>query len=47
MNREDFEIFDNELIYFDNAATTMKPRKVVDKIVEYYTKYTSNAHRGD
>ena len=47
MNRDDFEIFDQELIYFDNAATTMKPRKVVDKIVEYYTKYTSNAHRGD
>lgn len=47
MNREDFEIFDTNLIYFDNAATTMKPKKVVNKIVDYYTKYTSNAHRGD
>ena len=47
MNRDDFEIFDQDLIYFDNAATTMKPKKVVNKIVEYYTKYTSNAHRGD
>ena len=47
MNREDFEIFNDGLIYFDNAATTQKPRSVVDSIVEYYTKYTANAHRGD
>lgn len=49
MNREDFEIFehDNNLIYFDNGATTLKPECVVDKVVEYYTKYTANAHRGD
>lgn len=47
MNREDFEILNDGLIYLDNAATTMKPKKVVDAIVEYYTKYTANAHRGD
>ena len=47
MNREDFEILNEGIIYLDNAATTMKPKKVVDKIVEYYTKYTANAHRGD
>lgn len=47
LNREDFEILNDGLIYFDNAATTMKPRCVVDSIVEYYTKYTANAHRGD
>ena len=47
MNREDFEIFNDGLIYFDNAATTQKPKQVVDSIVEYYTKYTANAHRGD
>jgi len=47
LNREDFEILNEGLIYLDNAATTMKPKKVVDKIVEYYTKYTANAHRGD
>ncbi len=47
MNREDFEIFDSGLIYLDNAATTMKPKCVVNKIVDYYTKYTANAHRGD
>ena len=47
MNREDFPIFNDGLIYFDNAATTQKPKKVVDSIVEYYTEYTANAHRGD
>lgn len=47
MNREDFEIFNTGIVYFDNAATTMKPKSVVSSIVEYYTKYTANAHRGD
>ncbi len=47
MNREDFEIFKSGLIYFDNAATTQKPKDVVNAIVDYYTKYTANAHRGD
>lgn len=47
MNREDFPILSDGLIYFDNAATTQKPKSVVDSIVEYYTKYTANAHRGD
>lgn len=47
MNREDFEIFNDGLIYFDNAATTQKPKSVVNEIVDYYTKYTANAHRGD
>lgn len=47
MNRDDFPIFDTGVIYFDNGATTMKPRQVVDSVVDYYTKYTANAHRGD
>ena len=47
MNREDFPILSDGLIYFDNAATTQKPKSVVNAIVEYYTKYTANAHRGD
>ncbi len=47
MNREDFPILDNELIYFDNGATTLKPISVIESNIEYYTKYTSNAHRGD
>ncbi len=47
MNREDFDILNSNLIYLDNAATTMKPRSVVESITDYYTKYTANAHRGD
>ena len=47
MNRDDFKILGGELIYFDNSATTLKPNSVVDGIVEYYTKYSANAHRGD
>ncbi len=49
MHREDFLMFENNqnLIYFDNGATTFKPKRVVDKVVDYYTKYTANAHRGD
>ena len=35
------------LIYFDNAATTFKPQCVLDKEMEYYTKYSANTHRGD
>jgi len=47
MNREDFEMLNKDIIFFDNNATTFKPKQVVNKVVEYYTKYTSNAHRGD
>ena len=47
MHREDFAMLENNIVYFDNGATTLKPKCVVDKIVEYYTKYTSNIHRGD
>ena len=47
MHREDFPIFEKDLIYFDNGATTMKPRQVIDSVVDYYSNYTANAHRGD
>ena len=47
MNRDDFLMMSDDLIYFDNGATTMKPKCVVDSIVEYYSKYCANAHRGD
>ena len=47
MNREDFPILNSNIIYFDNCATTLKPKCVVDKVVDYYTNYTANAHRGD
>lgn len=47
MHREDFEMLNNNIVYFDNGATTFKPKLVVNAINDYYTKYTANAHRGD
>ncbi len=47
MNRNDFEMLKSNIIYFDNGATTLKPKCVVDEVIDYYTKYTANAHRGD
>ncbi|MDD5980251.1 MAG: cysteine desulfurase [bacterium] len=47
MNREDFPMLKNNIIYFDNGATTFKPQSVIDKTVSYYSSYSSNAHRGD
>lgn len=47
MNQEDFPILSQDLIYLDNSATTLKPKCVVDKMVDYYQNYTSNIHRGD
>ena len=47
MNREDFPMLNDNLIYFDNGATTMKPQIVIDSITKYYSKYCANAHRGD
>lgn len=34
------------LVYFDNAATSQKPRQVVDAIINYYYQYNANIHRG-
>lgn len=47
MNREDFPMLKNDLIYLDNSATSLKPKCVIDKITEYYEYYSANAHRGD
>ena len=47
MNREDFEILKSNIVYLDNGATTLKPKNVINKVVDYYTNYPSNAHRGD
>ena len=46
MNRSDFSILNN-IIYFDNSATTLKPKCVIDKINDYYSSYPSNIHRGE
>jgi len=40
------KIYDKDLIYFDNAATTQKPRCVVEKIEEGYYHINANIHRG-
>jgi len=34
------------LVYFDNAATSQKPRQVIEALVDYYERYNSNIHRG-
>ena len=49
--RKDFQILNREingskLIYLDNAATSQKPRIVIDSINTYYNKYNANIHRG-
>ena len=49
--REDFPILRREvhgrpLVYFDNAATSQKPRQVIDALFEYYSSYNANIHRG-
>ncbi len=51
MNREDFEILNDTvygrpLVYLDNAATSQKPKAVIDTLVDAYTHYNANIHRG-
>ncbi|MDG6909748.1 MAG: cysteine desulfurase [Nitrososphaerota archaeon] len=48
--REDFPILKRKvhgkrLVYLDNAATTQKPKAVIDALVGYYSMYNSNVHR--
>lgn len=51
--RKDFPMLQNKtmqqqpLLYLDNGATTLKPRAVIDAVVNYYENYGANAHRGD
>ena len=40
------QVHGRPLVYFDNAATTQKPRQVIDALVEYYEQYNANIHRG-
>tara|TARA_R110002051_G_scaffold244070_1_gene304042 strand:+ start:3600 stop:4826 length:1227 start_codon:yes stop_codon:yes gene_type:complete len=49
--REDFPILKRKvngkpLVYFDNAATSQTPKQVIDVIVDYYSNYNANIHRG-
>lgn len=49
--RKDFPILNRKvngkpLVYFDNAATSQTPQQVIDAIVDYYSNYNANIHRG-
>jgi cysteine desulfurase/selenocysteine lyase len=49
--RKDFPILEREvngwrLVYLDNAATSQKPRPVIDALTKYYERYNANVHRG-
>ncbi|WP_397364356.1 aminotransferase class V-fold PLP-dependent enzyme [Olleya sp. R77988] len=49
--RQDFPILSRKvngkpLVYFDNAATSQTPQQVIDVIVDYYSNYNANIHRG-
>src|SRR5450432_2662441 len=49
--RQQFPILNREvkgkpLVYFDNAATSQKPQVVIDALVDYYSNYNANIHRG-
>ena len=46
--REDFPIFterDDNFVYLDSSATTLKPQTVIDAVADYYSKYSANVHR--
>jgi cysteine desulfurase/selenocysteine lyase len=49
--RKQFPVLQRELkgkplVYFDNAATSQKPQIVIDALVDYYSNYNANIHRG-
>ena len=48
MLKKDFPIYQkqNELVYLDSSATTLKPQCVIDAVNDYYINYSSNSHRG-
>src|SRR6267143_4318350 len=48
--KADFPIFertvhDRRLVYLDSAATSQKPKQVIDAMTDYYTRYNANVHR--
>ena len=49
--RQDFpilgiQVHGKPLVYLDNAATSQKPQAVIDSLVDYYSRYNANVHRG-
>ena len=47
MNRDQFLMLKQDIVYLDNGATTCKPSVLAETISEYYNQYSANAHRGD
>ena len=47
MHREDFLFLKQNIIYFDNGATSLKPKILSEAVEDYYNNYSANAHRGD
>ena len=47
MLTNDIKMQNKPLTFLDNCSTTFKPQCVIDAMNDYYTKYTSNSHRGD
>lgn len=46
MRKQDFEVFkENNVVYFDSAATTQRPKQVLDVLNDAYIKKNANAHR--
>ena len=44
--KKDFPILEGKIVYLDNAATTQKPRTVIERIKRFYDEENSNAHSG-
>lgn len=44
--KSDFPILNTSLVYLDNAATSQKPRQIVEAITNYYQTSNANVHRG-
>ena len=44
---EDFPMLKKGIVYFDNAATTYKPKNVINSLIDYNVNFTANSHRGD
>ena len=47
MNRSDFNMLNDNIVYLDNGATTLKPKCLGEAVSNYYNNYSANAHRGD
>lgn len=44
--RKDFPFLKQDIVYFDNAATSQKPKQVLDELMHFYTDSNANVHRG-